>query len=50
MDDNEIIGFLNNLVQNSSKDINNWDSSEFDEFMDLLSKGLGKVRRGDLNF
>jgi len=50
MDNNEIIGFLNNLVQNSSKDINNWDSSEFDEFMDLLSKGLGKVRRGDLNF
>ena len=46
----ETIGYLNNLVQNCPKDINQWDSSEFEEFMSNLSKGMSKLRLGDLQF
>ena len=41
---------MNNLVQNCPKDINQWDSSEFEEFMSNLSKGMSKLRLGDLQF
>jgi hypothetical protein len=50
MTDDETIGYLNNLIQNSSKDINNWDSSDFESFMNNISQGIGKLRRGDLQF
>ncbi len=46
----ETVGYLNNLVQNSSNDINNWDSSDFEEFMLTITKGINKLRVGDLQF
>lgn len=46
----ETVGYLNNLVQNSSNDIHNWDSSDFEQFMINISNGLKKLRVGDLQF
>ena len=50
MDKNQIIGYLNNLIQNSSKDVHDWDSSDFETFMSNISQGIAKLRSRDLQF